>query len=93
MIQKKKDGRTIKTGIDYTKLRTDLFFLQDGRCFACQRSTSLHVDILSDYSFHVAHRGSRGFGSAFRDDVVGPKKGQIKGGMCGKCHRQSHGQQ
>jgi hypothetical protein len=87
-----RNGRTIRRGRDYSLFRRELFLNQTGRCIECNRLTSFEMDIDSDYSFHVAHRGSRGMGAAIRDDVVGPKRGQVEGGKCGKCHRQEHGQ-
>lgn len=59
----------------------------------CDGITSLTADLESNYSFHVAHRGSRGMGGALRDDVIGPNRGQVEGGKCGQCHRQEHHQQ
>ena len=87
-----KDGRTIRTGKSYTEFRREVYEAQSGRCMECPRQTSLTADIDSDFSFHIAHRGSRGMGSGIRDDVVGPKRGQVEGGKCGRCHRQEHGQ-
>ena len=92
MIVVTKDGRTIKRGADYTVFRHELWKVQQGNCADCGRVTSITADIESDWSFHVAHRGSRGMGGAIRDDVVGPKRGQVESGKCGKCHRREHGQ-
>jgi len=92
MLTITKDGRTIREGPDYTAFRKELFDSQRGRCFECGAWTNLEAPIEFDGSFHVAHRGSRGMGSSFRDDVIGPKKGQVKGGLCGDCHRKEHGQ-
>ena len=94
MIRVTKDGRTIRTGKDYMAFRRELFYAQVGRCMVteCGRCTFPLVDPEFDFSFHVSHRGSRGMGGAIRDDVVGPKRGQVEGGKCGKCHRKDHGQ-
>lgn len=92
-IEIKKDGRTIRTKKDYSKFRRELYYSQHGRCIRCERPTMFNIDIDSDYAFHVAHRGSRGMGSSFRDDVLGPNKGQVLGGLCGRCHRKEHHQQ
>jgi hypothetical protein len=92
-IKLTKDGRTILTGREYSEFRRDLFYRQRGCCIECGRVTIFNADIDSDFAFHVAHRGSRGMGGGIRDDVVGEKRGQVKGGMCGKCHRESHHQQ
>src|SRR5258708_40037412 len=94
MIKITKDGRTIRSDKDYTRLRASLWVNQNGKCISCVRPTSLTADLIADYSFHVAHRGSRGLGGSLRDDVVGEKKGQIEGGKCGFCHRcDDHNQQ
>ena len=92
MIRITKDGRTIRTGKHYTEFRAYLFVSQNARCIECERITSTSSPLEYDDSFHVAHRGSRGMGSAIRDDVVGPKRGQVEGGKCGSCHRKEHGQ-
>lgn len=93
MIKTTKDGRTIRTGKDYKEFRSGLHSLQNARCLACPRITRIDVPLEWDNAFHVSHRGSRGMGSAIRDDVVGPRRGQVEGGKCGKCHREEHGQQ
>lgn len=92
-IRVTKDGRTIRTGKDYTAFRREVFHDQNASCMDCTRTTFLLSDLERDDSFHLAHRGSRGMGSAIRDDVVGPKRGQVEGGKCGRCHRQEHHQQ
>lgn len=93
-VEIKKDGRTIRTGADYSQFRRSLHQSQQGRCIGerCGKLTSLVVPIEWGNSFHVAHRGSRGMGGGFRDDVVGPKRGQVEGGLCGSCHRREHNQ-
>lgn len=91
-IKTTKDGRTIRTGQDYSFFRQQVWMLQVGKCMCCPRKTRLELDIDSDYSFHLSHVGSRGMGSAFRDDVLGTKKGQVEGGKCGACHREEHHQ-
>jgi hypothetical protein len=92
MIKTTKDGRTIRTGEDYTAFRYQLHGEQSGCCVDCGRYTDPEAPLEWDSSFHIAHRGSRGMGSAIRDDVVGPKRGQVEGGKCGGCHRKEHGQ-
>jgi hypothetical protein len=91
-IRKTKDGRTLRTGLDYTKFRRELHEAQKQLCIKCGRYTRTNISLEFDNSFHVSHRGSRGMGSGIRDDVVGPKRGQVEGGLCGRCHRESHGQ-
>jgi len=91
-IKTTKDGRVIRSGSDYADFRRDLWRKQRWTCCTCSRITGLDMPIESDYSFHVAHRGSRGMGGGFRDDVVGTKRGQVEGGKCGGCHRKEHGQ-
>ncbi len=93
MIKTTKDGRTIRTGKDYTKFRADLYVKQNASCIECDQTCVFDAPLEWNNSFHVAHHGSRGMGGAIRDDVVGPKRGQVEGGLCGKCHRESHGQQ
>jgi hypothetical protein len=82
----------ILTGREYTEFRFQLWSTQSGKCCECGRWTFLTRDLQWDDSFHVAHRGSRGMGSAIRDDVLGPNRGQVQGGLCGQCHRKQHGQ-
>jgi len=89
-IKKTKDGRTIRTGKEYTDFRRQLYDKQKRLCIKCGRVTRLDISIYFGNSFHVAHRGSRGMGSAIRDDVVGEKRGQVEGGKCGACHREDH---
>lgn len=81
-----KDGRTILDGADYTKFRKHVYWFQDQKCLECGIMTSLTAPIEDDLSFHISHRGSRGMGSGYRDDVLGQKKGQVEGGKCGRCH-------
>lgn len=88
-----KDGRRILKGKSYTDFRRELYEAQKGLCCVCSRLVYLSSPLEWDDSFHVAHRGTRGMGSGFRDDVVGPNKGQVEGGKCGKCHRIEHGQE
>lgn len=92
-IEISKDGRTKLTGKHYTEFRRWLWFQQESACLRCCALTSLHVDLEYDQSFHVSHRESRGMGGSFRDDVIGPNKGQVEGGICGRCHRFEHNQQ
>lgn len=89
-IKTTRDGRTIRTGKSYTDFRRDLYEQQNGICCVCPRLAYLSSPLEWDDSFHVAHRGTRGAGGCFRDDVVGPNKGQVEGGKCGKCHREEH---
>ena len=89
-IRIKRDGRTVRYGRSYTEFRKALYLMQSGRCMECGRMTSLTCDILSDWAFHVSHRGTRGMSGSVRDDVLGPKKGQVEGGLCAKCHRERH---
>lgn len=91
-IQRTKDGRTIRSGKDYTEFRLSLWKEQAYRCMDCNRITDATLHPSCYRSFHVAHRGSRGMGGAIRDDVVGPKRGQVEGGKCSRCHRQEHSQ-
>jgi hypothetical protein len=83
----KKDGRTVRTGKDYTIFRVGLWMMQYGRCKKCNRLTNLEVDIESDWSFHVHHVGGRGMGSSKRDDTTEDEKCI---GWCGRCHRREH---
>jgi hypothetical protein len=92
-IRVTKDGRTIREGAHYSDFRYMVWNLQAGRCIECSGPTDYYADLDRDYSFHLAHRGTRGMGSSFRDDVLGPKKGQVEGGKCGKHHRIEHNQQ
>ena len=87
------DGRTIRSGQSYTEFRRCLYRFQDGRCVRCDRRTFLGVSLESENSFQVAHRGTRGMGAGYRDDVLGLRRGQVEGGLCGKCHREEHHQQ
>jgi hypothetical protein len=89
-IKVTKDNRTILTGVHYSRFRRKLYEDQDRLCIRCGRCCNLTVDLMAENSFHVLHRGSRGMGSAIRDDVVGQKRGQVEGGGCAKCHRQDH---
>ena len=88
-----KDGRTILTPPHYGFFRMEVARSQNHACMTCGGSVNYMLPLEDDRSFHLAHRSTRGMGSAFRDDVIGPKKGQVEGGKCGKCHRIEHGQQ
>lgn len=81
-----KDGRTIRTGRDYTKFRRELRDSQRGWC-RCGLPTSLTADLRADWSFHVHHTNGRGMGGSKRDDTL---KACV--GLCGKCHRKEHNQ-
>jgi hypothetical protein len=85
VIKVTKDGRTIRTGKDYTDFRSVLWHQQMGTCAECRIDTSLTADIESDYSFHVHHIGGRGLGGSKRDDVSGKCVG-----LCGLHHREEH---
>jgi 5-methylcytosine-specific restriction endonuclease McrA len=82
-----KDGRTIRTGEDYTEFRRAVHFHQDGNCKRCGRFTSLTADLLADHSFHVHHVGGRGLGGSKRNDILDKVEG-----LCGFDHRREHGQ-
>src|SRR5580700_3435341 len=81
-----KDGRTIRSGKDYTAFRYELWLAQDKRCVGCGRVTDLLAELEAGHSFHVDHERGRGGGK--RDDTFLSCKG-----LCGKCHRIKHGQQ
>ena len=81
-----KDGRTLRSGKDYTKFRRALYFQQKMNCFECGTATSISADLVSEYSFHVDHTNGRAAGK--RDDTPEACKG-----LCGKCHRIKHHQQ
>ena len=83
-----RDGRTIRSGVDYTEFRAMLHELQDAKCDRCWRGTDLAYEPTSDWSFHVHHRNGRGMGGGKRDDSV-----RTCIGLCGECHRQEHNQQ
>ena len=87
MIETKKDGRTIRTGKDYTLFRHVLWKEQKGCCTECGRFTSLNAELISDFSFHTDHTNGRGMGGSKRDDTSSSCRG-----MCGYCHRKKHGQ-
>lgn len=87
MIKTTKDGRTIRTGTDYTKFRKDMWDAQDARCKACDRFTSINCPLEYDYAFHVHHKNGRGMGGSKRDDTFEACQGD-----CGKCHRAEHNQ-
>lgn len=91
-IKVTKDGRTLRRKVDYSIFRRILYEAQHHLCMICGRYTDILAHPDCDYSFHVAHRGSRGMGGAIRDDVLGPERGQVEGGKCGRCHRQEHNQ-
>lgn len=88
VIKTTKDGRTIRSGKDYTKFRYDLHTLQGGKCVDCKRYTSLNADLAADWSFHTDHIKGRGMGGSKRDDTF-----DACAGRCGKCHRKKHNQQ
>lgn len=92
------DGRTLRTGRDYTEFRRYVFTYQGGHCDNpdCEvdngRPTGLLRPLEWDDSFHLNHLYGRGGGK--RDDVLFRDDGkQMVRGECGKCHRVSHGQQ
>src|ERR1035438_1893577 len=86
-----KDGRTIRTDVDYTAFRREVYKFQLGRCGnpGCEirvgRPTRLDAELISDYSFHLNHLHGRGGGK--RDDVMFRDGEQIVRGDCGKCHK------
>lgn len=82
-----KDNRVIRTGQAYTTFRADLHRRQNLRCANCGRTTSLTVDLEHDFSFHVDHKNGRGMGGSRRDDTF-----ESCQGLCGRCHRDKHGQ-
>jgi hypothetical protein len=86
VIRTTKDGRTIRSGPDYTEFRRDLW-RQNSMCSRCFRITGLHEPIESNNSFHVHHTKGRGMGGSKRDDTA---KACV--GLCGQCHRREHGQ-
>jgi hypothetical protein len=87
VIKKTKDGRTIRTGKDYTALRIMLYAYQEGACFQCKRNTALSAHELADWLFHVHHVKGRGMGGGKRDDSPDSCVG-----LCGSCHRSTHHQ-
>lgn len=97
MLKYTKDGRTIRTGADYTAFRFEVYLVQSSRCANrnCDieggRFTSLDHPLEFDDSFHLNHLQGRGGGK--RDDVMVRNGKQIVRGDCGKCHRVFHGQQ
>jgi hypothetical protein len=82
-----RDGRVIRTGVEYTRFRQQLFYDQKGQCAECGRVTSLMAPLCSDWSFHVHHTRGRGMGSSKRDDTA-----ESCVGLCGEDHRRKHGQ-
>jgi hypothetical protein len=88
VIRTTKDGRTIRSGRDYTDFRFELWEINHRNCWECNRSTSISADLAADNSFHVHHKRGRGMGGALRDDTF-----LACSGICGKCHRIRHGQQ
>jgi len=86
MIKTTKDGRTIRTGKDYTEFRGLVWTTQGGHCAKCARFTFLSHPLEWDSSFHNHHKNGRGGGK--RDDTL-----EACTGLCGKCHREEHGQQ
>ena len=87
MIKTTKDGRTIRTGADYTKFRHWLYLMQQFSCARCQRHTSTMSPSEDAWSFHVHHIGGRGMGGSKRNDNLDSVEG-----LCGECHRKEHGQ-
>jgi hypothetical protein len=85
-IKVTKDGRTIRTGKDYTLFRLRLWKSQLGYCAGCGGKTDYYADLEADWSFHVDHTNGRAAGK--RDDTPESCKGK-----CGKCHRIKHNQQ
>jgi hypothetical protein len=83
-----KDGRTLRTGKDYTTFRYDLWFSQDGRCIRCGGIAALSEPIYRARSFHVHHKNGRGMGGSKRSDTFLKCEG-----LCGSCHRIEHNQQ
>jgi hypothetical protein len=88
MIKTTKDGRTILSGKDYTRFRSQLHEQSYGLCTQCHRRTLLTSPLDYDNSFHTHHKNGRGMGGSKRDDTVHSCEG-----LCGKCHREEHGQQ
>lgn len=97
MIKITKDGRTIRTGKDYTEFRNEVHFLQKSHCANpdCEikggRLTYLYEPLVYSGSFHLNHLHGRGGGK--RDDVIFRDGKQMVRGDCGKCHRVFHDQQ
>lgn len=94
MIKVTKDGRTIRSGKDYTEFRKLVFHEQKGRCFTCGAWTNLEAPFEAAGSFHLNHlNGRRGLGGSKRNDVIIDHKGirQVQGD-CGDCHRKYHNQ-
>ena len=83
-----KDGRTIRTGKDYTQFRIEMHAERLGSCWECGRDTFLDVPLDWDNSFHVDHTNGRGMGGGKRDDTKKACRG-----LCGFDHRRKHGQQ
>jgi len=86
-IKVTKDGRTIRTGKDYTQFRVAVFMNQTAECARCKTWTALSSPLEWDSSFHVHHTNGRGMGGSKRDDTL-----EACEGLCGKCHRKEHGQ-
>jgi hypothetical protein len=70
MIRTTKDGRTVRTGRDYTKFRIERHTAQHSQCAECGRITVLWHPLEWDDSFHVHHEGGRGMGGSKRDDTA-----------------------
>ena len=64
-----KDGRTIRTGKDYTAFRYELYLAQAAKCARCPVRTSLGMEPMYDSSFHVHHVNGRGMGGGKRSDT------------------------
>ncbi len=84
-VKTTKDGRTVRTGKDYTIFRWQLWELSSGKCVRCGEYTSLSLEPQSNWSFHVHHTHGRGMGGSKRDDTF-----ESCQGLCGKCHREEH---
>ena len=82
MIQKTHDGRTRRTGKDYSDFRKAIWAMQDYRCGICGRFVSFDAEF-----WHIHHLGGRGMGGSRRDDVP-----EAVMGLCTYCHRSEHGQ-
>jgi hypothetical protein len=87
MIFTTQDGRTIRSGEDYTAFRREVFDLQNGLCIRCESSVLFDLDPALPNSFHLHHKHGRGLGGGKRDDKV-----KTTEGLCGDCHRADHGQ-
>ena len=82
-IKTTKDGRTIRTGKDYTAFRHDMWATGGGACWECGHPTGLQYPPSYSNSFHVHHKRGRGGGK--RTDTFLACQG-----LCGDCHRRKH---